>query len=171
MLSKYKFINFKYNLQEIKSMLPDISEISGSQKIYSFKDTDIEKLQKILSCKHKIFSVLYFHLLSNSKGRIHIDGDIRHLDKHPKLALNIPIHNGDCSTMYWYNKISDVDTEVFNGPSKGTPTPTLNRNDALCVAYTKIDKPIIVKICDWHSISNTSDTKNSEILSIRFYNK
>lgn len=171
MISKFKYINFPKNLQEIRSMLPDINYLPGRHKILPFDKILIGKLQNILKPKYSISSVLYFRLLSKSVGYVHIDKDIHNLTKAPNIALNLPILNGNIAMMYWYKQKENTKIIDFLGPSKKTTTPMLDHSDAICVYKTLMDKPTIVKVNDWHSISNISDNEPCEVLSIRFIGK
>ena len=171
MISKFKYINFPKNLQEIRSILPDIDYLPNRHKILPFDKNLKEKLEYILKSKYTISSVLYFRLLSKSIGFIHIDKDLNNPSTAPNLALNLPILNGNIAMMYWYKQKENTYPIYFPGPSKKTATPMLYNNDAICVNKTLMDKPTIVKINDWHSISNISDTEPCEVLSIRFIGK
>ena len=171
MISKFKYINFPKNLQEIRSILPDINYLPGRHKILPFDKNLKEKLQCILKPKYTISSVLYFRLLSKSIGFIHIDKDLNNPSIAPNLALNLPILNGNIAMMYWYKQKENTQTINFPGPSKKTATPMLHNNDAICVYKTLMDKPTIVKVNDWHSISNISDNEPCEVLSVRFIGK
>lgn len=171
MISKFKYINFPKNLQEIRSILPNIDYIPTRHKILSLGSDIKQQLQLILKSKYMIVSALYFRLLSQSVGNIHIDKDMYSTSKAPNIALNLPILNGHAAMMYWYKKHGNTTIYNFPGPSKKTATPMLKNIDATCVAKTLMDKPTIVKINDWHSISNVSVSEPCEILSIRFLGK
>lgn len=73
--------------------------------------------------------------------------------------------------MRWYKQKENTKMQFMVGPSSTEGVPTLTPNDAICVAESNISKPIIVKVDDWHSIRNISETEPCEILSIRFINK
>lgn len=171
MISKFKYINFPKNLQEIRAILPDIDYLPYRHKILPLDKNVQQQLQQILKSKYVISSALYFRLLSKSVGNIHIDKDMYNTSKAPNIALNLPILNGHVAMMYWYKQHSNTTIYNFLGPSKKTATPMLNSIDATCIATTLIDKPTIVKINDWHSISNISALEPCEILSIRFLGK
>lgn len=171
MISKFKYIKFPKNLQEIRSILPDIDSLSGRHKILPLDKTLKQEVQLILRPKYIISSVLYFRLLGKSVGYIHIDKDIHNPSMAPNLALNLPILNGHLAMMYWYQQKENTQTIDFPGPSKKTATPMLHKNDAICVNRTLMEKPTIVKVNDWHSISNISDSEPCEVLSIRFVGK
>ena len=171
MISKYKYINFQYNLQEVMEILPNIDGLPGRHKIQSLNYYQKKELEKVLKPKYTITSVLYFRLLSKSIGNVHIDTDLNSDNKQPKVALNIPILNGDIAIMYWYQQLPNTITKSFPGPTSKTSTPMLNHNDTICTNKTIMNRPTLVKIDDWHSISNISDNDNCEILSIRFLNK
>ncbi len=171
MISKFKYLNFQYDLEKIKKFLPNIDYKPSDLKVEDLPIKQNLIIQHVIKSRYIVSKVLYFKILGGSIGNIHIDTDISNstIDNH--IALNIPILNGDIAVMRWYKQKENTKMHCMIGPSKTVNIPMLTYNDAICVAESNISKPIIVKVDDWHSISNISETEPCEILSIRFLNK
>ena len=48
MISKYKYINFQYNLQEVMEILPNIDGLPGRHKIQSLNYYQKKELEKVI---------------------------------------------------------------------------------------------------------------------------
>lgn len=162
----YVPLSFDYNKSAILQIL---ERIPKTDLVVSCDKNTITKISTILGNKLPIHTILYFRMKPDIRSIIHIDKN----SKDPKafqatFGLNLPLANSNSVLMRWYSKKnSDTDLESFVGPN-GSPTPSIAEDKVICIDKTYYDKPLVVKINDWHSVENQSTTNVAQFISLRF---
>lgn len=131
--------------------------------------TEIEKISKVLNLGLPIRSILYFRMGRNIKGLIHQDVNLNLPNFRINHALNLPLANCDDVYMKWFTQIDlSVNAIPFGGPTFGSPTPLLDRDNSICIDTVKCNTTQLVNVNDWHAIENHSLENCAYLISIRF---
>jgi hypothetical protein len=131
--------------------------------------TEIEKISKVLNLGLPIRSILFFRMGKNFKGLIHKDVNLNLPNLVINHALNLPLINCEEVYMKWFTQNDlNVNAIPFEGPSSGSPTPLLDRNNSTCIDSVKCNTTKLVSVNDWHVIENHSLENYAYLISIRF---
>ena len=130
---------------------------------------DFVNINKVLGIDYEIYSALYFCINPEGFNSIHNDNPANSAS-YPIIALNIPLVGCDDSVMYWYDSIDKSKETVMYGPSKQTPIPKLNFDNAIQLSKRTINVPTFIRIDKWHNIYNYNKTMCAKMLSVRFKN-
>ena len=130
---------------------------------------EIEKISKVLNLRLPIRYILYFRIGADASGIIHKDINLRNPNFLINHALNLPLRGCEQVYMKWFTQ-NDLtnNAEPFGGPSSGSPTPLLDKDNATCIDTVNCNTATVVNVNDWHSISNQSTDRCADLISIRF---
>lgn len=150
-------------------ILQILERVPKTELVTSCDRNTITKISTILGNKISIHTILYFRMNPTIRSIIHIDKNSKNPNAfQAAFGLNLPLANSDSVLMRWYAKnSSDTDLENFVGPN-GSPTPSITEDKVTCIDKTYYNKPVIVKINDWHSVENQSTTDVAQFISLRF---
>ncbi len=130
---------------------------------------EINKISKVLNIGLPIRSILYFRIGRNFQGYIHKDINLNMPNFLINHALNLPLANCEQVYMKWFSQNDlSINEKPFGGPSDGSPTPLLHRNNATCLDTVNCNSAKLVAVDDWHAIENHSMENLAYLISIRF---
>jgi hypothetical protein len=157
----------EYNCDEILNVLRKYPRSVGDQlAIVSCSTLEILQISKILNFKESITSILYFRIDPKFSSLIHKD---YYLISDLSYALNLPLFGCNNVSMKWFKQAHpNTGIVFFPGPSNGRATPSLSYENAICIDDINCNSPTIVKINDWHNITNHSTDTEAGLISIRF---
>lgn len=165
----YAKINYQFNTEEILKCLPSVFP-ETTQYAYICNKDEILTIQNILGMNFRVKRILFFDLVPNLSGKIHIDrddGDTANVQ--PICALNIPLNDGNNTYMNWFEpKDPNAPIEYFGGPKGNGKIPILEHEKAVLIDRVKCDTPVVVSVNNWHSADNTSLNQFSKFVSVRF---
>ena len=166
MLNHKKSI-IEYDCDKILNILQKYTRSVGNQSnAVPCSMLEIYQISKILNFKEPIKSILYFRMGPEFSSLIHKD---YYLISDLSYALNLPLFGCKDVSMNWFTQL-DPETGIvlFPGPSYGSPTPSLDYKNAVCIDTVNCNSPTIVKVNDWHNIENHSTDTDAGLISIRF---
>jgi len=167
-----QYIDYKYadKTQSIIELFPDVKRLSDAPAgaaQHKCNDEYTKIVADILNL-HEVERVIYFQMYDGYGSRIHIDGNLkRNLVR--TFALNLPLTPCKFAEMRWYKQKPDTKTKLLDDWLDTVTIPLLDRDNAELIESNVCDKPMIVKIDDWHDIRNTQCLNGFEYyISIRF---
>ena len=163
-MQNHEKYTIEYDRDEILNVLKKYS--NNQSNIIACSILETLQLSKILNFKVPIRSILYFKLEPAYSSYIHKD---YYLVSDLTYALNLPLFGCNDVSMKWFKpQDSDTDIVYFPGPSHSDPTPLLHYKNAICIDKVNCNVPTVVKIDDWHNITNYSSDTGAGLISIRF---
>ncbi len=168
LLSNQNYIPLSFDYEKLV-ILKMLDFLPMTSIVMSCNRVITKKISTILGNELSIHTILYFRLPPGSTSIIHIDKNLDSPETFRSIfALNLPLMNCNKTLMNWYAKNSlDLDADTFVGPN-GTSTPSISTDKVTCIDNTYYNKPVIVKINDWHSVENQSTTDVAQFISLRF---
>lgn len=167
-----QYIEYEYSdkKQSIIDLFPEVKRRSlatNTSAQHRCDDEYTKIVADILNFK-EVDRVVFFEMHENYGSRIHIDGNLkRNLVR--TFALNLPLTGCKNAEMRWYKQKPDTHTKLLNDWLDTVEIPLLDRDNADLIETNSCDKPMIVKIDDWHDIRNTRcDSGLEYYISVRF---
>jgi len=163
-MNNHKTYTLEYNKDEILNVLKKY--LNNQSAVVKCSILEVSQISKILDFKVPIKSILYFQLPPKFVSNIHKD---YYLASEISYALNLPLSECNDVSMKWFNQVQpNTGVEFFPGPSYGRPTPALNYENAICKDDINYNLPTLVKINDWHNVTNYSTNTTATFISIRY---
>jgi len=167
-----QYIQYDYSSkrQAIIDLFPEVrrrSEAPRGAVQHKCDDEYTQIVADILQLQH-VERVIFFQMHGDYGSRIHIDGNLkRNLVR--TFALNLPLTACNHSWMRWYKQKPDSESKYLTEWLETVVIPLLDRENAEEIDEFSCDKPMIVKINDWHDIRNMQCEGEFEYyISIRF---
>jgi hypothetical protein len=167
-----QYIDYKYQdkTQSIIELFPHVKRLSDAPAGAAQHKCDDEytKLVADILNLHDVERVIFFQMYENYGSRIHIDGNLkRNLVR--TFALNLPLTQCNHAEMRWYKQKPNTETKLLDDWLDTVEIPLLDRDNAELIETNSCNKPMIVKVNDWHDIRNTQCSNGLEYyISIRF---
>lgn len=171
-MQNHKDLIISYDKQEILNALAKYDPPADNRAdVNACNMQEIQKISSILNLSIPIRSILFFRMGKAFTGFIHKDMNLNIPSLLINYALNLPLANCEQVYMKWFTQNDmSINSEPFGGPSNGSPTPLLDRNNATCIDTVNCDSAKLVSVNDWHAIENHSMENLAYLISIRFDN-
>jgi hypothetical protein len=172
MIRNYDFVKLSYDINELMSCLPDLESLYNPYGIvkYHCNTEQTQRINILLNLPWTIRHVGLFKLPPKSVGIIHTDSNVLYPEHFHATALNIGFGDTSETYMSWYKQV-DTSKTIYDYGHNKDGTPVMQPNDAIKIERINVTTPHIIRINDWHSIDNDSQSKTGYILTLRFDTK
>ena len=171
-MNNCQYIEYDYvdKKQQLIDLFPDVKRLSEAPRGSSQHkcDDSYTKIVADILNLHEVERVIYFQMHENFCSKIHVDGNLKK-NLVRTFALNLPLTNCLFAEMRWYKQKLNSESKLLTDWLDTVVIPLLDRENSILIDTFACDKPMIVKINDWHDIRNVKCENQAEYyISIRF---